>query len=31
MFDWRLWSFVYVAYSPGVRVVLVVGLSILDL
>ena len=31
MFDWRLWSFVYAAYSPGALVVLVVDLSLLGL
>ena len=29
MFDWRLWRSVYLAYSPGVFVVLVVDLSLL--
>ena len=28
MFDWRLWRSVYLAYSPGVFVVLVVDLSL---
>lgn len=31
MFDWCLWGPVYVVYSPGVLVVLVVDLSLLGL